>query len=80
MKDADKPFETKIYPPFGSSHRDGHSFAYRGSAIWFDDVFRFLERHCARGSEDAEGSIPGHLISSTDEKAPPSDLPPRLVE
>jgi dienelactone hydrolase len=47
MKDAGKAFETKIYPPFGSTHRDGHSFAYRGSAIWFDDVFRFLERHCA---------------------------------
>ncbi len=47
MKDAGKPFETKTYPPFGSSHRDGHSFAYRGGAIWFDDVFRFLEQHCA---------------------------------
>ena len=47
MKDAGKPFETKIYPPFGTSHQDGHRFAYRGSAIWFDDVFRFLEQHCA---------------------------------
>jgi len=52
MKDAGKPFETKIYPRFGTSHMDGHSFAYRGTAIWFDDVFRFLERHCtpARGA------------------------------
>lgn len=48
MKDAGKPFETKIYPPFGSSHQDGHSFAYRGSATWFDDVFRFVERRCSR--------------------------------
>ena len=47
MKDAGKPFEAKIYPPFGRSHSDGHSFAYRGGAIWFDDVFRFVERHCA---------------------------------
>jgi len=52
MKDAGKPFESKIYPPFGSSPADGHSFAYRGSALWFDDVLRFLERHCplARGA------------------------------
>jgi dienelactone hydrolase len=48
MKDAGKPFEAKIYPAFGSSHRDGHAFAYRGAATWFDDVFRFLERNCAR--------------------------------
>jgi carboxymethylenebutenolidase len=46
MKDAGKEAEVKIYPPFGSSARDGHSFAYRGSAIWFEDVVRFLERHC----------------------------------
>jgi carboxymethylenebutenolidase len=48
MKDAGKPFEAKIYPAFGSSHQDGHSFAYRGADVWFDDVFRFLERYCAR--------------------------------
>jgi carboxymethylenebutenolidase len=53
MKEAGKPFETKIYPPFGSSHRDGHSFAYRGGAIWFDDVFRFLEQHCAAARDAA---------------------------
>ena len=35
-----------MYPAFGSSARDGHSFAYRGSAIWFEDVLQFLERHC----------------------------------
>ena len=46
MKAAGKPFELKIYPPFGNSPQEGHSFAYRGSAIWFDDVLRFLERHC----------------------------------
>jgi carboxymethylenebutenolidase len=46
MKDAGKPFEAKIYPPFGNSPQEGHSFAYRGSSIWFDDVLRFVERHC----------------------------------
>jgi carboxymethylenebutenolidase len=46
MMDAGKESAVKIYPPFGSSARDGHSFAYRGSAIWFGDVLQFLERHC----------------------------------
>ena len=46
MKDAGKPYEAKIYPAFGKSSHDGHSFAYRGAAMWFDDVVRFLERHC----------------------------------
>ena len=46
MKNAGKPFEVKIYPPFGTSPPEGHSFAYRGSSIWFEDVLRFLARHC----------------------------------
>jgi len=46
MKDAGKPFEVKIYPPFGGSPSDGHTFGYFGAAIWADDVFRFLDRHC----------------------------------
>jgi carboxymethylenebutenolidase len=48
MKDAGKPFEVKIYPPFGRAPGQGHSFAFRGSAIWFDDVLSFLDRYCAR--------------------------------
>lgn len=48
MKDAGKPYELKIYPPYGSSTQDGHSFGYFGSAVWADDVFRFLERHCPK--------------------------------
>ena len=46
MKAAGKPFEVKIYPPFGRSRQEGHSFGYFGSAVWEDDVFRFLNRHC----------------------------------
>jgi carboxymethylenebutenolidase len=46
MRDAGKPYEAKIYPRFGKSSQDGHSFAYRGVSIWFDDVLRFLQRHC----------------------------------
>jgi carboxymethylenebutenolidase len=48
MKDAGKVFETKIYPAYGNSVQDGHSFGYFGSAVWADDVFRFLEQHCPR--------------------------------
>jgi dipeptidyl aminopeptidase/acylaminoacyl peptidase len=38
--------EAKIYPRYGDSHADGHSFAYRGSDVWFPDVLAFLEKHC----------------------------------
>jgi carboxymethylenebutenolidase len=46
MKDAGKPFEVKIFPPFGSSAEEGHAFGYFGSTVWAPDVFRFLEAHC----------------------------------
>ena len=46
MKDAGKPYEFKIYPAYGSSPGDGHSFGYFGSAVWADDVFAFLNRYC----------------------------------
>jgi hypothetical protein len=48
MKSTGGEAEIKIYAPFGSTHNDGHSFAYRGSAVWFPDVIAFLQKHCAR--------------------------------
>jgi carboxymethylenebutenolidase len=48
MKEAGKTFEAKIYPPYGDSVKDGHTFGYFGSSVWADDVFRFLEKHCSR--------------------------------
>ena len=48
MKNAGKPYEMKIYPPFGKSPEEGHSFAYLGGSVWAEDVFRFLERHCRK--------------------------------
>jgi carboxymethylenebutenolidase len=48
MKDARKPYELKIYPRYGDSPQDGHAFGYLGSAVWADDVFRFLDQHCAK--------------------------------
>lgn len=46
MKEAGKPYELKIYPAYGKSTDDGHSFGYFGSAVWADDVLAFLARHC----------------------------------
>jgi len=48
MKDARKVSELKIYPAFGRSAAEGHRFAWAGSAVWADDVIRFLGTHCAR--------------------------------
>jgi len=48
MKDARKPYELKIYPPYGATTQDGHAFGYFGSSVWADDVFRFLDQHCAK--------------------------------
>jgi len=46
MRDAGKPFELKIYPPYGSSAEQGHTLGYFGADIWSPDVFRFLDAHC----------------------------------
>lgn len=43
MKRAGKPAQVHIYPPFGSSHRDGHSFCGGGDhPAWGDEVLAFL--------------------------------------
>jgi carboxymethylenebutenolidase len=46
MRDAGKPFEIKIYPPFGSSPEQGHGLGYFGAAVWSADVLRFLDANC----------------------------------
>jgi len=48
MKDAGKTYELKIYPAYGKSAQEGHTFGYFGSSVWADDVFRFLDQHCTR--------------------------------
>jgi carboxymethylenebutenolidase len=40
--------EMKIYPPYGRSSREGHSFAYMGATQWFPDVFEFINKHCGK--------------------------------
>ena len=46
MRKAGRAYEVKIYPAFGRSRDDGHSFAWRGRRVWADDVFRFLNGNC----------------------------------
>jgi hypothetical protein len=46
MKEAGNMYEVKIYPPYGNSPQDGHVFGYFASAMWPEDVFRFLNQHC----------------------------------
>lgn len=40
-----RPHLLRIYPPFGATPSDGHNFLYADTAIWEDDVFRFLDEH-----------------------------------
>jgi carboxymethylenebutenolidase len=46
-KEADKKkkqFQSKIYPPFGSTHQDGHwGFCSSATDVWGNDVLAFLE-------------------------------------
>jgi carboxymethylenebutenolidase len=40
-----KPFQSKIYPPFGSTHQDGHwGFCSSATDVWGNDVLAFLEK------------------------------------
>lgn len=47
MTAAGKVAQIKIYPRFGKTAFDGHSFTWLGSSIWFEDVFAFIQRNCA---------------------------------
>ena len=48
MNLVSKTYKLKIYPPYGESPRDGHSFGYFGSDVWAEDVFGFLNQHCTK--------------------------------
>jgi dienelactone hydrolase len=49
MTAVGKVAQIKIYPPFGKTAFDGHSLTWLGSAVWFEDVFAFLQKNCAAG-------------------------------
>ena len=46
MHRAGKPAAIRIYPPYGSSPAEGHSFSWRGALIWAPDVLEFLAKSC----------------------------------
>src|SRR6267378_190420 len=48
MNQVSKTYKLKIYPAYGDSPRDGHSFGYFGSDVWAEDVFGFLNQYCAK--------------------------------
>jgi len=41
-----KDFQSKVYPPFGTSHHDGHwGFCSSATDVWGNDVLAFLDAH-----------------------------------
>jgi carboxymethylenebutenolidase len=44
LEKANKPHKLLIFPAFGTTHADGHSFSVLGDRIWGDEVFSFLAR------------------------------------
>jgi len=48
MNKAGKTYKLKIYPAYGDSAGDGHTFGYFGADVWADDVLGFLNQYCAK--------------------------------
>ena len=48
MRTVGKRAQSKIYPAYGHSAREGHRFAYAGSDVWFADVLAFVKTYCTR--------------------------------
>lgn len=46
MKKIGKIAQLKIYPTFGNSPKDGHSFPYKGASVWFPDALTFIKLYC----------------------------------
>jgi dienelactone hydrolase len=46
MEKAGKPYQIKIFPPFGTTPQEGHTpFCANGGDVWGPDVFQFLSRY-----------------------------------
>ncbi len=44
LEKANKPYKLLIFPAFGTTHAEGHSFCVRGEQVWGNEVFSFLAR------------------------------------
>ena len=42
LEKANKPHKLLIFPAFGKTHAEGHSFCARGEHLWGTEVFSFL--------------------------------------
>jgi carboxymethylenebutenolidase len=42
LEKANKPHKLLIFPTFGKTHAEGHSFCARGEQVWGNEVFSFL--------------------------------------
>jgi carboxymethylenebutenolidase len=42
LEKVNKPHKLLIFPPFGTTHADGHSFSVLGEEVWGNEVFSFL--------------------------------------
>jgi carboxymethylenebutenolidase len=42
LEKVNKPHKLLIFPPFGTTHADGHSFSVLGERVWGNEVFSFL--------------------------------------
>ena len=49
MAKVGKPHKITIYPAYGTTTADGHSFGYFGGEIWGGDVFSLSEVMAATG-------------------------------
>lgn len=48
MSEVSKTYKLKIYPAYGDSPGDCHTFGYFASDVWADDVFGFLNQYCIK--------------------------------
>ena len=42
LEKVNKPHRLLIFPTFGTTHADGHSFSVLGERVWGNEVFSFL--------------------------------------
>lgn len=43
LKKSNKPYKLLLFPEYGETCAEGHSFGVRGEQIWGNEVFEFLE-------------------------------------
>jgi hypothetical protein len=70
----------KVCPPFGKAAEEGHSFAYAGSPVWADDMFRFLEQQLHRAGEARLALWSKNCFASHERSRGESPFPPTRLD